>query len=633
MAVSGTLLVLGPLQVQSADGAVVPVRSLKVRTLLGVLLLHVNRPVSADALLDALWGERPPCSAVKNLHSYVHRLRELLDGIGLDGRLSCDPGGYRLAAERGGLDLLDFDALTAEIGVASAAGRWDRVVRLGTAALEHWRGPVLDDVATVRDVYPETVRQLEELRWYVGEEVARARMELGQAREAVPLLHTCLAERPYSEALRAWLMRALVRCGRKAEALEVYRETVRTFDDELGVRPGAALSRLHADILRDERPAASVRVRASVQEFSGDRRGAPDQLPRDVEHLVGHADERETIARELVAEDGPRAVVVSGPVGAGCTSLAVHVAHRMRDRFPGGVLYARLDRAAGGPPTRMVLRQFMLSLGLSTDGAGGGAGGGAIDGATDGMTDAAADGDDVDLMSARFRSRIAEPDRQVLLVLDGVLSAEQVRPMLPGSGRSAVLLTARSGLPTLTDARHVRLSALGPREARDLMERIVGADRPAREPAATRAVLDLCDGLPLAIRVAGARLVARPGWPVAELQRRLADPRYRIREFDFDGLSVRAAVWNALRRPGEDADCDVRRACAAVAAAADVEAAGTVGADALAAALAWPPARAGLALETLVDRGLLMWGDAPGRYRIPALVRLAVLAKDPAGSP
>jgi hypothetical protein len=465
-------------------------------------------------------------------------------------------------------------------------------VRLGTAALEHWRGPVLDDVTTVREVYPTTVRHLEELRLYVGEEVARARMELGQAREAIPLLRTCLTERPYSEALRARLMRALVRCGRKVEALEVYRETVRTFDDDLGVRPGAALNRLHTDILRDERPAAPA----------AEARRGPDQLPRDVAHLVGRADERATIARDLVAADGPRVVVVSGPVGAGCTSLAVHVAHRLRDRFPGGVLYARLDRDAGSPSTRTVLRQFMLSLGLPTD------------------------GDDVEMLSARFRSRVAEPDRPVLLVLDGVLSAGQVRPMLPGSGRSAVLLTARSGLPTLTDARHVRLSALGPTQARALLERIVGADRLAREPAATRAVLTSCDGLPLAIRVAGARLVARPGWPVAELQRRLTDARHRIREFDFDGLSVRAAVWNALCRPGEDADCDVRRACAAVA----VRDAGTVEAGTLATELAWPSARAGLALENLADRGLLGCDDVPGRYRVAALVRSAVAAGDPA---
>jgi DNA-binding SARP family transcriptional activator len=599
MTVTGRLGVLGPLEVHCARGSVVPIRSLKVRTLLGALLLHVNRPMPIDALVDVLWGERPPRSAVKNLHSYVHRLRELLHGVGLAGRLSWDPGGYRLEAERTGLDLLDFEAATAEIGAASEQGRWEELVRLGEAALEHWRGPVLGDVGEVRAVYAAEIRRLDELRWYVGDELVRARMALGQSREVVPLLQVSLTERPYSEALRGRLMRALVRCGRKVDALEVYRETVRTFDDELGVRPGPVLRRLHEEILRDEPPAPRAQAEAVATSAP---RHAPVQLPRDVATFVGHAEERETIARDLVAEDGPRAVVVSGPVGAGCTSLAVHVAHRVRDRFPGGVLFARLTRGTGSAPTRLVLREFLHCLGLP------------------------ADGDDVDLLSARFRSRVAEPDRHVLLVLDGVTSAEQVRPMLPGSGRSAVLLTAPSGLPTLTDARHVRLSELDPEEGRVLLERVVGADRLAAEPAATREVLRFCDGLPLAIRAAGARLVARPGWRVAELRRRLADARYRVRELDFDGLSVRAATWNALRRPEDVADCDARKACAAVA-AHDVT---TVDADVLTAELGWPPARAGLALENLVDRGLLRCGDVPGRYRVPTLVRLALLAGDPA---
>ena len=239
-------LVLGPLEVR--DGASpLPPGGAKQRALLATLLLHRGQVVATDALVDALWGGRPPNTAPTALHGLVSSLRKLL-GPEL---IVTQPPGYlvRLGSHR--LDLDRFEVLAQaglralERGDASKAGS-----TLG-AALELWRGPPLGDVRDIPLVQPE-IRRLEELRSAVLEGRIEADLALGRAAELVGELESLVAGEPFRERLRGQLMVALYRSGRQAEALEVYREGRATLVGEIGIEPSAGLQELHRAMLRQD---------------------------------------------------------------------------------------------------------------------------------------------------------------------------------------------------------------------------------------------------------------------------------------------------------------------------------------------------------------------------------------------
>jgi hypothetical protein len=210
---------------------------------------------------------------------------------------------------------------------------------------------------------------------------------------------------------------------------------------------------------------------------------------------------------------------VAGQAGIGKTALAVHVAHRLRDRFPDGQLYVNLRGAQQQQlPATLVLGRFLRALGV----------------------DGAAIPEDAEEREALYRARLA--DRRVLVVLDNAAGEAQVRPLLPGTPGCGVLVTSRARLAGLEGARLVHLDVLEEPQALELVGRIVGAERVAAEPDAAAQIVGFCGRLPLAIRVAGARLAARPGWPLSRLAELLADARRRLDQLAAGDLEVRASL-------------------------------------------------------------------------------------------
>ena len=235
-------LILGPLEVRNGEETV-RLGAAKQRTLLGVLLLHANETVSTSRLVDELWGERPPATALNLVQGYVHALRKQLG----DGVVETQAPGYRLRVDPRSLDLLEFERLTEEARAAPVA----HAVELRRRALALWRGPPLADVV-LEGPERHNLDRLEALR--LTTQIARieAELELGRHAQVVGELEALVAEHPYQERGIALLMLALYRSGRQAESLAAYRAARRRLGDELGLQPGRELRDLEAAILRQD---------------------------------------------------------------------------------------------------------------------------------------------------------------------------------------------------------------------------------------------------------------------------------------------------------------------------------------------------------------------------------------------
>jgi DNA-binding SARP family transcriptional activator len=243
--------ILGPLEVVGDDGPLA-LGGLKQRALLAILLVHANRVVPTDQLIDTLWGEDVPRTAKTSLQNFVSQLRAL---IGPDALQTRAPG-YVLRVEREQLDLAQFEALVAEARVAPIA---ERAVVL-RRALELWRGQPLADMTY--EAFAQTeIRRLEELRVGALEDRIEADLELGAHDELVPELEALAAQHPSRERVRGLLMLALYRSGRQAEALQAYHEGRRALDDELGIEPSRELQELYRMILRQD---ASIDARRAA---------------------------------------------------------------------------------------------------------------------------------------------------------------------------------------------------------------------------------------------------------------------------------------------------------------------------------------------------------------------------------
>ncbi|WP_410620632.1 BTAD domain-containing putative transcriptional regulator [Amycolatopsis sp. cmx-8-4] len=560
--------VLGALAIESPPGQWPVLRGARQRTLLAVLLLNANQHVHVDVLVEALWPERPPKSYASNLHTYLSRLRERIDGL----RVEHGPLGYRLRAEPHELDLLAFRAAVAEgkrAGDAVAASKHYR------RALAQWRGPVLAGLPVPR--LEADVARLESERLAVFEDCVDAELTAGRHGELTGELQAMITEHPLRERLAAQLMTALHRAGRQGDSLEIYRRLRTTLIEELGVEPGAEARRVHAAVLRGEDPVP--RQPAPVWPVC--------QLPPDVADFTGRDAELAELTEVLGSGDGVPVAVLSGEPGAGKSTLAVRAAHRLRARFPDGQLYV----PSGPRDLGDVLADLLRALGVT---------GPAIP-------------DDVRARAAVFRGRLT--DRRVLVVLDDATDPEHVRTLLPGTPGCAVLVTSRRRLSGLAGAHRLPLGPLPDADAASLLTRLAGG-RVAREPADAARIIAACDHLPLALRIAGSRLAIRPHLRLAELADRLEDEVRRLDELTVSDLGVRGSIalsYDGLRPL-------TRRAFRLIGRCTNLD----LPAWAVTALIDDPGADE--AVEELVEASLLESGGpdetGEGRYRLHDLVRL-----------
>jgi DNA-binding SARP family transcriptional activator len=413
---------LGPLQVR-LGGTDVPVRAARQRAVLAALLLSANQVVPVAELAALLWGAAPPPSARVTVQNYVLRLRTALGPAGR-ARISTQlgqPGGYLIRVEPGELDVHRFEALLAGARAAAGTGAWPAAAERARAALALWRGEPLADVESAGLAGREGAR-LAGLRLQALEARIEADVRLGGHAEVITELQRLIGEHPRRERFHAQLMLALYSCGRRAEALAAYRRARGVLIAELGTEPGAELRELHQRMLAADPGLGGTGWAA------GPARPVPRQLPAAATAVTGRAAELAALTSLLDRASGGQAVpigVIGGPAGAGKTTLAVGWAHQAAGRFPDGQLYVNLGGADWPVPAEVALAAFLTSLGLPGD-------------------QIPAEPDE---RAARFRSLLA--GRRVLVVADNAWSAEQVRPLLPGSAACMALVTSRDPLAGL----------------------------------------------------------------------------------------------------------------------------------------------------------------------------------------
>lgn len=499
------LRVLGPVEVQTADGQILTLPRRQERCLLGILLLEAGRSVPLPRLADLLWDDNPPAKAHQAIRTYVARIRSVLTQAHAADHgvtLLADRGGYRLNADPETVDVLRFRRLIARVEGSDPAER-EAVL---TAALALWRGPVLQHAATDH-LYRRLCADITEQRLWAQEELLATGLARGRHTELLPELARLSADEPFRERFSELHMLALYHQGRTAEALDVYRYARKRLVDNLGLEPGIALQRLHQIILRGRPvptdPASPVPGRA-----------VPAQLPADLTVFVGRRSSLDQLDAVLTGKARTAVIsTIAGTAGVGKTTLAVHWAHLIRDRFPDGQLYLNLrsyDHARDPMQPMEAIARFLDALAVP----------------------AARIPIDLDAQAALYRSLLA--DRRMLVVLDNARDPEQVRPLLPGSASCLVLVTSRSlltGLVATEGAHPIILDLLSLDEARDLLARRLGPERIAAEPDAVEEIVSRCARLPLALAIVAARAATRPDQPLAMLAAELSDAHEQLNAF------------------------------------------------------------------------------------------------------
>ncbi|MEU1766751.1 AfsR/SARP family transcriptional regulator [Streptomyces rimosus] len=521
---------LGPVSAFSED-IQVPLGPPKRRAVLALLVLAEGTPVSAERIAEALWDTEPPTHARTIVYGHVSALRGLLSTEPA-AKLATEGGGYTLHAPPESADVWRFRTLVRRASDGPAAEESAALLR---EALGLWRGQALGRAGDT-PLMAAAADRLTEERLAALEQFAAALRACGQGAQALALLRPAAERHPLRESLIAAAVRSLHDADRQAEALDLYHRTQRLLAQELGVDPGAALSEAYLAILHArpvERPAAgrsaSEGNTAAPSEAPALRPNTPDAapppclLPRAPAGFVGRTEDLDRLT-ETVRSGSPPLSVVTGPGGVGKTSLAVHWAYAHAGEFPDGILYADLhamDPDGTGPQPAGVLHDFLQALGVAEERL------------------------PADARAAEHLYRSLLTGRRALVLLDNARDSAQVRPLLPGTPGCTVLVTSRNRLEGLvaTDcARLLPLERLAPEDGVRVLRTVIGDLRVAAEPTAAEELAALCDGLPLALRLAAARLAARPRLALRAMADDLVDEHQRLSLLSGEDLGVAATL-------------------------------------------------------------------------------------------
>ncbi len=503
---------LGPVEV-TVGGEPVEVPGPLRRALLVLLVLNAGQVLSVGQIVEALWAGASPASAVPQVRAAVAALRRALRDAGAPDVVRTRASGYVVDLGADTVDVFRFRSAVAGARADVTAGRDDDARARLTDALALWRG---DPLAGAAAAFVRSARaQLVEERLLAVEDLMDVELRLGAGAAVLPPLTELARAHPFRERPHQLLMLALYRSGRTSEALAVFRDLRDRLTTEQGLEPGRELVRLHEACLRAD-PALDVPAQ---------RDGPQDQdpsaplalLPIAPSPFVGRKDELRWLDEALRPGPArPAVAMVTGPPGVGKSALAIHWAHRHRGRYPDGQLYLDLHGhdGAGAVSTESALRRLLGLLGVPA-----------------GRLPADAAG-----LELLYRSVL--DGRQVLVLLDNVADAGQVAALLPASRGCAVLATGRRRPDALVVGHRVRLLTLDPLprpESVRLLRDVVATVRPVDE-AGTGDDLDalagLCGDVPLALRVAGAKIATQRLLTVAHLVRRLKE------QGPFAGLRV-----------------------------------------------------------------------------------------------
>lgn len=543
--------VLGPLEVVDGDDRL-DLGSNRQQTVLAVLLLEPNRGVTIGRLVEAVYGDNPPNTSRSQVQICISAMRRLFAKHGEPGIITTQSTAYALKADLESIDSHRFQRLTAEARRARENGEFEDAVRVYREALALWRGPALEGIES-RFVQSSAGR-LAENRITANEDCLQLELDLGHHHELVSELTTLVDEYPLRERLRGQLMVALYRSGRQVEALQVYRTARRTMIEELGIEPNEQLQQLEYSILTsddrlaappvttrpalvvDPPPAAVPQPNPPPPPPQPPAVSVPRLLPTDIADFTGRSKQVEEIRQHLLlaAEDRTRYAVpiigIIGKAGTGKSTIAVHSAHGIADLYADGQLYADLHGGASRPISPMhVLERFLRALGVA---------GNAIP-------------ESLDERAEMYRGLLA--DRRTLVVLDDAYSEGQVTPLLPGESRCAVVVTSRGRLAGLPGTVHVEVDVFDLQQSIELLSRIAGADRVQAEMESAAQLAELCGKLPLALRIAGARLSARPHWSIEQLAGRLEDETRRLDELKHGEMGIRASISLTYESTPDDA--------------------------------------------------------------------------------
>jgi DNA-binding SARP family transcriptional activator len=523
---------------------------MRQKTVFAVLALAAGRPVSCSELIAALWSDRPPVHTANLVQTYVMRLRQVLD----PGRAHRQPStvipragdGYALHISAEYVDTLRFGQLVAAARAARRDHDHPRVTQLAEDALKVFDTAPLADIPLLGD-HPRVVSLTNE-RCSIAAWLAESALHQGRPGDALTAIEEAAAARPLDETIHAWLIRLYHATGRQADALATYERIRHRLADELGIDPTPQLQATHRTVLSNDPTLSPVELTGTAESSPQPAPGAtapatrasPRGLPRDLTDFTGrdHALNRLLDAIPILGQPAaaPFVLTIDGMPGVGKTTLAIRLAHLVADRCPDAHLYLDLLGHSAHSPldTAAALDALLRQLGVPGDRI----------------------PDQVDDRITRWRTELAA--RRTLLLLDNAATSDQIVPLLPAEPGCITLITSRRRLVGLDGALPFSLDVFTTAEALALQQRIAGS-RVQAEPHAAEDVVRRCGHLPLAIRLAAARLAHRPGWSVLDLAQRLRNPQTPLRALAIQGRTIEAAFALSYDQLTPDAQLLFRR--------------------------------------------------------------------------